>query len=57
MSKAKQELVQNWLTKAQQDLASARKLSRDPDPYLSGAIFFCQQAAEKAVKGFLVFHD
>lgn len=54
---AKQELVRNWLIKAQHDLASARKLSTGPDPYLDVAIYHCQQAAEKAVKGFLVFHD
>src|SRR2546422_5099905 len=28
-----------------------------PDPYLDTAIYHCQQAAEKAVKGCLVFHD
>lgn len=54
---AKLELVQNWLIKAQHDLAAARKLATEPDPYLDVAIYHCQQAAEKAVKGFLVFHD
>jgi HEPN domain-containing protein len=54
---AKLELVQTWLFKAQRDLASARKLSAGADPYLDVAIYLCQQAAEKAVKGFLVFHD
>lgn len=57
MEEAKQQLVQNWLIKAQHDLATAQKLSADPDPYLDTAIYHCQQAAEKAVKGFLVFHD
>ena len=57
MDKAKQELVQSWLIKSQSDLAAARKLSTDPNPYLDSAIYHCQQAAEKAVKGFLVFHD
>ena len=57
MDAAKQELVQIWSTKAQQDLAVARKLSSGPDSYLGAAIFHCQQAGEKAVKGFLVFHD
>jgi HEPN domain-containing protein len=57
MDEAKRELVQNWLTKAQRDLAAARKFSTEPDPYLDTAIYHCQQAAEKAVKGFLVFHD
>jgi HEPN domain-containing protein len=54
---AKLELVRNWLIKAQHDLAAAHKLSTDPDPYLDVAVYHCQQAAEKAVKGFLVFHD
>ena len=54
---AKLDLVQTWLVKAQRALASARKLSTGPDPYLDVAIYLCQQAAEKAVKGFLVFHD
>ncbi len=57
MNEAKLELVQSWLTKAQHDLAAARKLSADPDSYLDIAIYLCQQAAEKVVKGFLVFHD
>ena len=54
---AKLELVRNWLVKAQHDLAAACKLSADPDPYLDVAVYHCQQAAEKALKGFLVFHD
>ena len=54
---AKLELVRNWLIKAQHDLAAARKLATDPDPYLDVAVYHCQQAAEKAIKGFLVFHD
>ncbi len=57
MVEAKRDLVRSWLTKAQHDLASSRKLSTDPDPYLDTAIYHCQQAAEKAIKGFLVFHD
>ena len=57
MDEAKQQLVQSWLIKAQRDLDTARKLSADPDPYLDTAIYHCQQAAEKAIKGFLVFHD
>lgn len=57
MDEAKRDLVRSWLTKAQHDLASSRKLATDPDPYLDTAIYHCQQAAEKVVKGFLVFHD
>jgi HEPN domain-containing protein len=50
---AKLELVRNWLIKAQHDLAAARKLALSPDPYLDVAVYHCQQAAEKAIKGFL----
>ena len=57
MNEAKRELVQNWLVKACHDLTSARKLVAEPDRLLDTAIYHCQQAAEKAVKGFLVFHD
>ena len=57
MSEAKKELVQTWLKKAQHDLAAARKLAAGSDPYRDTAIYLCQQAAEKALKGFLVFHD
>jgi HEPN domain-containing protein len=53
----KLELVQNWLIKASRDLGSARKLAGGADPYLDVAIYLCQQAAEKAVKGLLVYHD
>lgn len=57
MDEAHRELVRHWLTKAQHDLASARKLAAEPDAYLDTAVFHLQQAAEKTVKGFLVFHD
>jgi HEPN domain-containing protein len=53
MSDAKTQLVQSWLTKAQHDLASA---TAEP-PLLDTAIYHCQQAAEKAVKGYLAFRD
>lgn len=57
MDKGKNELVRNWLLKANHDNASAIKLSEGDNPYLDTAIYHCQQAAEKALKGFLVFHD
>lgn len=57
MDEARRRLVQGWLTKAQNDLATARKLAEDPGPLLDTAIYHCQQAAEKAVKGFLACHD
>ncbi len=57
MSDAKQELVRNWLLKASHDLAAARLLSEPENAILDVAIYHCQQAGEKALKGFLVFHD
>lgn len=54
---AKHSLVRNWLMKARRDLLSAKRLARGNDPYLDTAIYHCQQAAEKAVKGWLVYND
>jgi HEPN domain-containing protein len=54
---AKRSLVRKWLTKARRDLLSAKRLSRGPEPYLDTAIYHCQQCVEKAVKGWLVYHD
>lgn len=57
MSEAKRQLVRSWLTKAQRDLASARVLAASSPPLLDTAVYHCQQATEKAIKGFLVFCD
>ena len=57
MDDAKRQLVQNWLVKALHDLATARKAAAEPDPYFDTAVYHCQQAAEKAIKGYLVFRD
>jgi len=50
-------LSRDWLLKSYHDLASARKLAAGNDPYLDTAIYHCQQSAEKAIKGFLFFHN
>lgn len=57
MDDAKRELVHAWLLKARNDLRTARELGALADGPLDTAIYHCQQAAEKAVKGFLAFHD
>jgi HEPN domain-containing protein len=57
MDEAKRELVRSWLTKAEHDLGSAELLAKSAKPYLDTAIYHCQQAAEKALKAFLVHHD
>lgn len=46
-----------WLVKASQDLRRVEILlaANPPDP--EGALFHCQQAAEKAFKCFLTWHD
>ncbi len=44
-----------WLTKAERDLRAAALLAETPD--LAGdALFHCQQAVEKSLKGFLTWH-
>jgi HEPN domain-containing protein len=57
MDNPKAELVRSWLKKAQRDLGSAKQLAREPDAYLDTAIYHCQQAVEKALKAFLLYHD
>jgi HEPN domain-containing protein len=51
------ELVKNWIVKAQHDLLAAQKLSSDSEVYSDIAIYHCQQSSEKAIKGFLILHD
>ncbi len=57
MSGTKEELVRSWLIKSRRDLLSAHELAAAKTQLLDTAAYHCQQAAEKAVKGFLVFHD
>lgn len=54
---AKRSLVRKWLVKARRDFLSAKRLARGTDPYLDTAVYHCQQCVEKAVKGWLVYHD
>ena len=57
MDEAKIRLVKSWLTKAHRDLGSSKALMDQTPPYLDTAIYHCQQAAEKALKAFLTFHN
>lgn len=57
MNDIKEELTRNWLNKAKRDLLSARQLAEGGVPLLDTAAYHCQQAAEKAIKAYLVFHD
>lgn len=54
---AKRSLVRKWMTKARRDLLSAKRLARGKEPYFDTAIYHCQQAVEKSVKGWLVYND
>jgi HEPN domain-containing protein len=54
---AKHQLVKDWLNKARRDLLSAKRLASGKEPYLDTAIYHCQQSAEKALKGWLLYHD
>jgi len=57
MDEAKRELVRSWLLKASDDLDVARLLLQRDRPYPDAAVYHCQQSAEKALKGFLIFWD
>ena len=46
-----------WLAKARGDLESARILFQAESPQLETGLFHCQQAAEKALKGWLTFRE
>ncbi len=53
----RKKLVQDWVQKANQDLAAAEALlSRDP-PLLSPSCFHSQQAAEKYIKAYLTWRQ
>ena len=46
-----------WFAKARQDLKTAKHLHPIEADFYSGIVFHCQQCAEKAIKGFLTFHN
>ena len=52
---AKARETREWLDKAAEDLAMARVLI--DTNHSAGALFFCQQTAEKSLKAFLTWHD
>lgn len=57
MDEAACELVRDGLTGACHDLQVARTLAEEKEPLLDTAIYHCQQAAEKAIKGWLRSQD
>ena len=57
MNEDRRTLVRGWLLKASHDLAAARLLARQEPPLRDVAAYHCQQAAEKALMGFLANFD
>lgn len=58
MSDPIRQYVQAWISKANNDLKNAEIIlaAETESPPLDTVCFHCQQAAEKYLKGFLVFH-
>jgi HEPN domain-containing protein len=55
--KVMDDLVSQWLAKAQEDLDVAKHLMSPEVAYPNAAAFHCQQAAEKLMKAVLVAHQ
>ena len=53
----RRELYEKWLRRAEEDLAVADQLVLDGVPYFGSIGFHAQQAAEKFLKAFLVWHQ
>ena len=49
--------TRGWMVKAAHDLRAAETLAAASPPLNDEAVFHCQQAAEKAIKSFLIWHD
>jgi HEPN domain-containing protein len=58
MTKDQDDYLKNWLFRANEDIAVIISLfNSDPEYYASTICFHAQQAAEKFLKAFLVYHD
>jgi HEPN domain-containing protein len=57
MDEVQAELTKSWMEKAASDLKSAQLLASPTDGPLDAAIYHCQQAAEKALKAYLLCKD
>jgi HEPN domain-containing protein len=53
----RRELVTQWLTRAEEDLAVAQHLLAEALPYYAAIGFHAEQAAEKFIKAILVAHQ
>ncbi len=55
MDEKTSEWVQLWMTKARNDLRNATLVEESENGPLDTGVYHCEQAAEKAIKGFLAF--
>ena len=53
----KAKRTKEWLSLAKSDLSSGRHQLTATEPFTRQASFQAQQSAEKAIKGFLVWHQ
>jgi HEPN domain-containing protein len=49
--------VREWVQKAAEDLGVAEHILSAKLPYFGPVLFHCQQAAEKMLKAYLIWHD
>ena len=57
MDDTQREWIRSWMLKAHSDLRSAEALAALATPATDTALYHCQQAAEKALKGYLAFRN
>jgi len=58
MNQDKKDHIKNWLFRAKEDLAVMNRLAdSEIEFYTSSICFHAQQAVEKYLKAFLVYHD
>ncbi len=55
--KAKRDLIQKWLDKADRDLLAAKHELTFEDAVVESVCFHCQQAVEKYIKAYLIYLD
>lgn len=53
----KLEFTREWVRKAENDFLTAQHLFKGGERYVNGTAFHAQQAAEKYLKAFLVWHQ
>ena len=57
MADATLAAADQWLRKAERDLAAARRLMLGETPLRDTGVYHCQQAVEKGLKAFLTYHN